>query len=144
MDSEHNPYQTPNRTDGLPAQTRRPFEPAEVESTKIVLYAQMLLRVLGVLLVIEGIGLTLFAIAFGVVTTRDYVESGYTVYQGLFNAYSVAYGCSGLVSLSGGLYLTMGGRWLIAALFVPPAPLRSDGTFGEMASGAEFRDSSAT
>ncbi len=144
MDSEHNPYQAPNRADGISTVIRRPLPSASSESTKLALYAQMLLRVFGVLLIIEGIGLAVFAIAFGVVQSRDYVASGYTAYQGLFNPYSVGYGCWGAVSLGGGLYLTIGGRWLIQALFVPSVTLDPDEQYASAASDAESRNSSET
>lgn len=140
MDSEHNPYQAPNRTDGVPLRPRSQ-RPAPLDSATLAVYAQLLLRVFGVLMIVEGLGLAVFSVAFGLATTRDYVAAGYSVQQGLFNPHSVGYGCWAVVSLAGGLYLTIGGRWLIAALFVPPAPFERDEPVAGLGDVAEFRDS---
>jgi len=78
--------------------------------------AQLGLRLLGVLLVVEGAGANLGGLVQRGLQARAYATAGYPV---PIDPHSAAWFASGLTILLGGLYLATNSSWVLKNVFAP-------------------------
>lgn len=111
--SDKNPYEPPISTTAppkAPPDERRLSD----DDVKIARQAQMFLRLLGVMLVVEGVGGLIYSAIVFAMLTPPLRALGY---QGD----AIGWGASSLVSLFAGLYFVLDGRWVLESIFLPPS-----------------------
>lgn len=94
--------------------------PASDSSTLV--WAQLGLRLLGVMLVVEGLGAMAGGITYGILVARYYTAMGYPA---AIEPHSAGWAAGGILQLIGGLYLTTSGRWVLDKVFAPSSPTAS-------------------
>ena len=104
------PYQPPNQlsqvapedsSDGYSADTFLPF-------------AQLGLRLLGVMFVLDGVSAIFGGLFQGLMQARAYVNAGYGMHV---DPHSVGWAAGGIPHIVVGLYLTIGGNWVLQKVF---------------------------
>lgn len=86
------------------------------DTRRLLPYAQLGLRLLGVMLLVDGIATVAGGAVQALLQARAYQASGY---EYIFDPYSVGWIASGVAYALGGLYLAIGGRWVLANIFTP-------------------------
>lgn len=127
------PYRPP--PDKQPAQ-QADHEPA-VNSHSLLHFAQLGLRLLGVLLVADGLGAILGGFVQGLVQGRAYAAQGYGV---VVDPHSAGWAAGGVPLLLIGVYLVVGGNWILQNVFLPSRRSASDATLAAIAENGEPDD----
>jgi hypothetical protein len=68
--------------------------------------------------VVEGIGGTLGSLAYACFQPSPLLETSNELY---FDPYALGWIASSLAVLFAGVYLVVGGRWVLEAIFLPPS-----------------------
>ncbi|MDM4019616.1 hypothetical protein, partial [Roseiconus lacunae] len=89
--------------------------------------AQLGLRLLGVMLVVDGLGAMLGGLIQGLFHAKAYADAGYNV---LIDPHSAGWAAGGIPHLVIGVYLTVGGNWILRNVFVS-SQLSSSDSFTE-------------
>jgi hypothetical protein len=110
MMSDHNPYQA-----STIKETQSSFRPSADDVT-LARYAQMLLRVVGVWLTIEGTG-GMFASFVYAGMQAIILENAGVPFS--LDAYGTAWFAGSCATCLGGLYLIIGGAWVLEKVFLP-------------------------
>ena len=88
---------------------------AVTTSRSLLPFAQLGLRLLGVLLIADGLGAMFGGLIQGMIQARAYAEAGYDV---LIDPHSAGWAAGGIPHLIIGVYLTVGGNWILHNVFV--------------------------
>jgi hypothetical protein len=86
------------------------------DSAKLLPYAQLGLRLLGVLLFVDGIGAVTGGTFYAVILARAYARSGYAY---TWDAHSIGWIASGCPLIAAGIYLMLDGKWVLKKIFSP-------------------------
>jgi hypothetical protein len=109
-----NPYRATDLVESPPAEAAR--APASEEAAKVLLWARMLLKVVGLLLVVDGAASGAFAMIYSL-RVRGFEEyPDYYITESLF---ALAYAVSAAVQLLSGIYLVFGGNLVVDRVFAP-------------------------
>jgi len=86
------------------------------EDKKIARYAQLGLRLIGVMFVVQGIASLLFSATYWAMHKAVLHSEGIESTPDVYSTSNFMFGAAYLFS---GLYLVLGGRWLIETVFLP-------------------------
>ena len=86
------------------------------DDCKILQYAQLGLRLLGVMMVVDGIATISGSIGYGIFQSAALQQAGYA---GFPEPYTVGWFASGLAYMAAGIYFMAGGRRVIELVFLP-------------------------
>lgn len=107
----HSPYQTPIRDQDVSnSNVSNPDPPT------ILPFAQLGLRLLGVMLVVDGMGALLGGSVQWMLQIVEYSNAGYST---AIDPHSAGWGAGGIPYLVTGLYLITGGDTLLRVVFLP-------------------------
>jgi hypothetical protein len=112
MSDVPNPYDPPTHT-AWPEP--RFIEPSELD-VRIARYAQLGLRLLGVMLFFEGFAGLIGSVLYGGLVAMEFGVAGYAP---LPDSYTYGWFVSSLACMLFGLYLMVGGRWILESVFLP-------------------------
>lgn len=115
--SNHNPYEAPV------AKVMRPAPQVFGDEMALARYAQMLLRVVGVWLTIEGAAGILGSLVYAGIQCITFDK---TEYARPMDLYSIAWFTTSVATCVGGLYLVIGGRLVLEKVFLPSSGLAND------------------
>lgn len=115
---EANPYQPPDSrshqdSDDEPVQAAPP--PTESHE-RTLRYAQLGLRLLGIMFFVDGAGGIVGSFVYGARQSAVMRQAGY---ESLPDAYMFGWLASSAVILAAGFYLVIGGRWVLEKVFLP-------------------------
>ncbi|WP_145167529.1 hypothetical protein [Rubripirellula lacrimiformis] len=113
------PYRPPSENQ---AAQQADYEPA-VTSHTLLPFAQLGMRLLGVLLVVDGLGAISGGLVQGLVQGRDYAAEGYGF---VVDPHSAGWAAGGIPFLIIGVYLVVGGNWILQSVFLPSRRPASD------------------
>jgi hypothetical protein len=77
-------------------------------------FAQLGLRLLGVMVVVDGVGAMFGGAIQGLVQAQAYSDAGYSV---TIDPHSVGWAAGGLPHVIAGIYLVVGGNWVLLNIF---------------------------
>ncbi len=97
-------------------QTQEDVDIAAAVDQRVGPYAQLGLRLLGVMLLIQGIGNMIGSLAQSAVYATQLKQAGYAL---SVDAYAFGWFISSLVLAGAGWYLIIGGRWIVEKIFLP-------------------------
>ncbi len=103
------PYQPPAQDEPLLLDSSKELEP-----NSILPFAQLGLRLLGILLFVDGVTAVFGGLVQGVLYSRAYKDAGY---PGTVDPHSLGWAASGIPLLVVGLYLIVGGKWVLLNVF---------------------------
>ena len=106
-------------------------------SHSLLPFAQLGLRLLGVLLVVDGLGAILGGFVQGLIQGRAYAAQGYGV---VVDPHSAGWAAGGIPYLIIGVYLVVGGNWILQNVFLPPQRPTSDVRICSIAESGEPDD----
>ncbi len=86
----------------------------DVDTLPLLPFAQLGLRLLGVMLVVDGVGAMVGGVIYGLLLARAYSDVGYAV---LIDPHSAGWAAGGVPYLIAGLYLIVGGDWVLRNVF---------------------------
>jgi hypothetical protein len=112
MSDVPNPYDPPTHT---ASPEPRFIEPSELD-VRIARYAQLGLRLLGVMLFFEGFAGLIGSVLYGGLVAMEFGVAGYAP---LPDSYTYGWFVSSLACMVFGLYLMVGGRWILESVFLP-------------------------
>ncbi|WP_144059472.1 DoxX family protein [Rhodopirellula sallentina] len=113
-----------------PALTSQPYHPPAMPNedpsvdmdrthkASLLPYAQLGVRLLGVMFFVDGLSSIFGGLIQNTFQTQAYAESGYDV---AIDPHSAGWAAGGLPYLVAGLYLMVGGNWLLFAVFTSPS-----------------------
>lgn len=115
-----NPYEAPI------AAARQGAEPVQVpnppyasgDDEKIIRYAQLGLRLLGVMFLVDGAGGMIGSIVYAATLSTALQRAGI---ETLPDAYTFGWFASSVASLVAGFYFVIGGRWVLEKVFLSPS-----------------------
>ncbi|KAA5541911.1 hypothetical protein FYK55_17090 [Roseiconus nitratireducens] len=111
--------------------------PPAINSHSLLPFAQLGLRLLGVLLVADGLGAILGGFVQGVMQGRAYAAQGYGV---VVDPHSAGWAAGGIPHLIIGVYLVVGGNWILQNVFLPSQRPNSDAHIDPMVESGEPDD----
>ena len=94
---------------------------APTHRASLLPYAQLGIRLLGVMFFVDGLSAIFGGLIQNMFQTWAYAESGYDV---TVDPHSAGWAAVGLPYLVSGLYLMIGGNWLLCAIFTSPTVSR--------------------
>lgn len=112
MSDEPNPYDPPTHT---VSPEPRFAEPSELD-VRIARYAQLGLRLIEVMIFFEGLAALLGSVIYGGLVAMEYGIAGYAP---LPDSYTYGWFASSLACVLLGLYLMVGGRWVLESVCLP-------------------------
>jgi hypothetical protein len=119
-----NPYESPQVTPSQPVQPRpRRIEESSADDERIARYAQLGLRLLGVMFLVDGVAGIAGGLVYGVMQSTIWEQAGY---DSFFDQYACGWIAGGVASFVAGLYFTIGGRWVLEMVFLPSRPIQDD------------------
>ena len=78
-------------------------------------FAQLGLRLLGVMLIVDGLGAMFGGLIQGLLQAQAYADAGYDV---LIDPHSAGWAAGGIPHFVIGFYLTVGGTWILRNVFM--------------------------
>lgn len=122
--ADANPYGPPVlTTPGTSSHDDLGVNDSTTDPLMITRYAQLGLRLLGVMFVVEGAAALIGSLTNGVMQTAAYVKAGYPV---SFDPYSFGWGAQAIALVFVGAYLVVSGRWVLENVFLAPPATRDD------------------
>jgi hypothetical protein len=115
---DDNPYQPPSTTSSHD-ERRLPVG----HDGKIAHYAQLGLRLLGVMFLVDGVGGIIGSLAYAAFQSSALQQAGY---DPLPDAYVFGWFATSAALLIAGIYFVVGGRWVLEKVFLPPSPTPDD------------------
>ncbi len=113
------PYRPPSEKQ---AGQQAVHEPA-MKSCSVLPFAQLGLRLVGVLLIADGLGLILGGVVQGLVQGQAYAAQGYGI---VVDPHSAGWAAGGIPHLIIGIYLVVSGNWILQNVFLPSQRPTSD------------------
>ncbi|MEL6104932.1 MAG: hypothetical protein AAFU85_02795 [Planctomycetota bacterium] len=110
--SNNSPYQPPSSDHAA----SEPDNGHATTSRSLLPFAQLGLRLLGVMLIVNGLGAILGGLVQGLVQARAYAAAGYPI--GI-DPHSAGWAAGGIPFLVIGVYLIGGGNWILRTVFMP-------------------------
>ena len=118
--SNDNPYQSPATTPLQESRANAPeVQPSSTDDRKIVRYAQLGLRLLGVMFIVNGISVFACSFTWGLMQSSALQRDGYAPTPDPY-VFGLAAQAAAYATL--GLYFVVGGRWVIEKVFASPSP----------------------
>ncbi len=111
------PYQPPLSTQKPENKTT-----TGTDTSSILPFAQLGLRLLGVMLTIDGIGAIFGGVIQGLLQAKAYADAGYAV---PLDPHSAGWAAGGIPHIVAGVYLIVSGNWVLDKVFTPSN--RADG-----------------
>ena len=117
--SDESPYLPPSQTDDLPDQ-----KASDLTSLSMLPYARLGLRLLGVMLIVDGVGAICGGLIYGLMQLGAYSAAGYSI---PVDAHAAGWAMGGIPYLVAGLYLVVSGNWVLRNVFAPSGSALTDG-----------------
>jgi len=108
-----------------------------MNSDSLLPFAQLGLRLLGVMLIVDGLGALLGGLVHGLVQGQAYAAEGYGV---VVDPHSAGWAAGGIPYLIIGGYLVAGGNWILQNVFLPSQRTTSNAPIASMVKNSEPDD----
>jgi len=120
---DDNPYEPPPAVTAQPRPARQgQGQQTSADDGRIARYAQLGLRLLGVMFIVDGIGGIFGSLAYAAYQSSALQQAGY---DALPDGYVFGWFTASAASLVAGIYFVIGGRWVLDKIFLPPVHAQS-------------------
>lgn len=121
MSSDDNPFKPPSVIPAAESAHRKESRLIDDDSATIARYAQLGLRLLGVMWLVDGIGGIVGSLVYVTWQRAEIRRSGY---EPTLDEYALGWFAASAVILLAGIYFIVGGRWFLEKVFLPSSRAR--------------------